>query len=122
MKKFFSIIACAMLMLLASCSTPQGAVNKLVDLKNDVKQNSVDYTMKDWKKCVKNYEDINYKIEKYALKGEYTPAQMTEIGKLQGETAAEMAKGAGGSLLNKAVTVGSNVKGLIEGFKSALGL
>lgn len=122
MKKIISISACAMLLLLASCSTPQRAVNQLQNLTTDVKMNSVDYTIKDWKKCVKDYENINYKIEKYALKGEYTTAQMNEIGKLQGECAAEMAKGAGGSLLNKAVNFGSNIKGIIDGFKSALGL
>ena len=122
MKKTIFISACDMLMLMASCSTPQSAVNKLVDLKNDVKVNGTEYTLKDWKKAVQKYEDVNVKIEKYALKGEYTPAQMTEIGKLQGETAAEMAKSAGTTLVGKTQTVVNNVKGIIDGFKSALGL
>ena len=122
MKKIFILCSCAALMLLASCSTPSRAVNQLDGLTKEFRTNSADYTIRDWKKAVDKYEKVNLKIEKYALEGRYTPEEMTEIGRMQGECTAEMAKGAGTSLYNKAITIGNNVKGIVEGFKQALGL
>lgn len=122
MKKIFVMCACVAAMVLASCSTPSRAVNQLDDLTQEIRANSADYTISDWKRAVGKYEKVNLKIEKYALKGKYTPEEMTEIGRKQGECTAEMAKGAGTSLYNKAITIGNNVKGVVEGFKKALGL
>lgn len=118
MKAKFFLLCCMLTMMFVSCTTPKKAVRQLSNLAEDVRNNSVNYDVKDWGQALKKYKAVNGQIVKYTLNGKYSAKQINEIARIQGECTAEMAKGAGKGLIQ----LGGSIKSFLEGFKSSLDL
>ena len=70
MKKCKFFVFCAMLLgvcLMTSCSTKQQAINSLDKFANELRKNSADYTLEDWKKAAEKYQNINIIAIKHGL-------------------------------------------------------
>ena len=81
MKKCKFFVFCAMLLgvcLMTSCSTKQQAINSLDKFANELRKNSADYTLEDWKHAAEKYQKVNNKILKL---DDYTLAEQKEIAK-----------------------------------------
>lgn len=117
-RSFFALAAIAVMMLLASCATKQSAVNDLRAFQQEIDTNGMTYSLNDWKKAAQDYAKINKRIYKHY--DEYTPQELEEVGKLNGQCAASFAKGTAQNLGNKAQGAVSLIKGLIDGVKTLL--
>lgn len=119
-QKTVAILGFAAMLLLASCSTSQSAVNDLRSFQQEIEVNGAMYTIKDWKKAAKSYARINKRIYKHY--SEYTPQQLQEVGKLNGQCAASFAKATTQSVASKAQGAVGIIKGIVDGVKESFGL
>lgn len=112
--KIKNLILCgAMGLTLASCSTKQSAINKLEDFSYELRDHSRYYDVNDWKKAGKKFVSIREKINKHEF--DYTPEEKAKIGRLEGECAKYMAKGAKEGVFDKLKDIGSEIKGFLDG-------
>ena len=98
---------------LASCSTKQSTINKLEDFSYELRDHSRYYDVNDWKKAGKKFVSIREKINKHEF--DYTPEEKAKIGRLEGECAKYMAKGAKEGVFDKLKDIGSEIKGFLDG-------
>ena len=69
-----AVVVCTM----SSCSTKQQAINRLDKFATELRKNSADYTLEDWKKAAEKYQKVNNKILKH---DDYTLNEQKEIAK-----------------------------------------
>lgn len=112
-------IVLATMLTLSSCSTKTRAINQLESLTYDLRDNSANYSLSDWQDAANRYIDIRKKINKHYT--DYTADEKERIGKLQGEAANYVAKGAKSSLINNVGGIASELKGLLEGIMGLVG-
>lgn len=112
-------IVLATMLTLSSCSTKSRAINQLESLTYDLRDNSANYSLSDWQDAANRYIDIRKKINKHYT--DYTADEKERIGKLQGEAANYVAKGAKSSLINNVGGIASELKGLLEGIMGLVG-
>ena len=98
-------------MSLTSCQTKQHAITQLENLSNDLRDNSEYYKLEDWKDAVNQFQKIRKNISKH----DYTPAERKQIGKLEGQCAGYFATGLKKNVTNGIISIGSEIKGMIEG-------
>ena len=98
---------------LASCSTKQSAISQLEDFSYELRDHSRYYDTKDWEKAGKRFVNIREKISKHEF--DYTAEEKAKIGRLEGECAKYMAKGAKEGVFDKLKNIGSEIKGILEG-------
>lgn len=114
MKSLKSVIICgAMGLILVSCATKQSAINKLEKFSYELRDHSRYYDADDWGKAGKKFVKIRDNINKHEF--EFTAEEKQKIGKLEGECARYMAKGAKDGVFDKLKNIGSEIKGIIEG-------
>ena len=112
--KIRNLVFCgAMALVMVSCSTQQSAINQLEDFSYELRDHSRYYDAKDWEKAGKKFVNIRKKISKHEF--DYTAEEKTKIGRLEGECAKYMAKGAKEGVFDKLKNIGSEIKGILEG-------
>lgn len=120
MKKIHLLIVCgAFAMLFASCSTKQSAINQLESFSTELRDHSRYYDIQDWEKAGKKFVDITKKVKKHEL--DYTPEELARIGKLEGECAGYMARGAKENITDRLNGFINELKGILQGVTDAFG-
>ena len=105
--------------MLASCSTKQTAINQLESFSTELRDHSRYYDIQDWEKAGKKFVDITKKVRKYEL--DYTPEEKARIGKLEGECAGYMARGAKDNVTDRLRGLLNEIQGIIQGVTGAFG-
>ena len=106
-------------MLFASCSTKQSAINQLESFSTELRDHSRYYDIQDWEKAGKKFVDITKKVRKYEQ--DYTPEEKARIGKLEGECAGYMARGAKDNVTDRLRGLLNEIQGIIQGVTGAFG-
>ena len=120
MKKVYYLVVCGVFaMLFASCSTKQSAINQLESFSTELRDHSRYYGIQDWEKAGKKFVDITKKVRKYEL--DYTPEELARIGKLEGECAGYMARGAKDNVTDRLRGLLNEIQGIIQGVTGAFG-
>ena len=120
MKKIYYLVVCGVFaMLFASCSTKQSAINQLESFSTELRDHSRYYGIQDWEKAGKKFVDITKTVKKYELK--YTPEELARIGKLEGECAGYMARGAKDNVTDRLKGFLNELKGILQGVTDAFG-
>ena len=120
MKKVYYLVVCGVFaMLFASCSTKQTAINQLECFSTELRDHSRYYDIRDWEKAGKKFVDITKKVRKYEL--DYTPEEKARIGKLEGECAGYMARGAKDNVTDRLRGLLNEIQGIIQGVTGAFG-
>ena len=120
MKKIYYLVVCGVFaMLFASCSTKQSAINQLESFSTELRDHSRYYGIQDWEKAGKKFVDITKKVRKYEL--DYTPEEKARIGKLEGECAGYMARGAKDNVTDRLRGLLNEIQGIIQGVTGAFG-
>ena len=120
MKKIYYLIVCgALAMLLASCSTKQRAIDQLESFSTELRDHSRYYDIQDWEKAGKKFVDITKTVKKYELK--YTPEELARIGRLEGECAGYMARGAKDNVTDRLKGFLNELNGILQGVTDAFG-
>ena len=120
MKKIYYLVVCGVFaMLFASCSTKQSAINQLESFSTELRDHSRYYDIQDWERAGKKFVDITKTVKKYELK--YTPEELARIGKLEGECAGYMARGAKDNVTDRLKGFLNEFKGILQGVTDAFG-
>ena len=120
MKKIYYLVVCGVFaMLFASCSTKQTAINQLESFSTELRDHSRYYGIQEWEKAGKKFVDITKKVKKYEL--DYTPEELARIGKLEGECAGYMARGAKDNVTDRLRGLLNEIQGIIQGVTGAFG-
>ena len=94
----------------SSCATRESAINDLQNFSYELRDNSQYYTAKKWKKAVNKFGKIRRRIARH----DYTVAERQRIGKLEGDCARYMAKGAKDGVLDQILGIGSEIQGILD--------
>lgn len=119
MKTIKLIICCVMVLLLASCSAKQSAINQLEKFSTELRDHSRYYDVQDWEKAGQKFVKITKKVKKYET--EYTAEEKSRIGRLEGECAGYMARGAKDNVTDRLRGIFNEIQGIIEGVTDAFG-
>ena len=119
MKTIKMIICGVMVLMLASCSTKQSAINQLESFSTELRDHSRYYDVQDWEKAGKKFVDVTKKVKKYQM--DYTPEELARIGKLEGECAGYMARGAKENITDRLSGFINELKGILQGVTDAFG-
>ena len=94
----------------SSCATRESAVNDLEKFSYELRDNSQYYTVKKWKKAVNKFGKIRKNISRF----DYTAAERQRIGKLEGDCARYMVKGAKEGVVDKVLGAGGELQGILD--------
>ena len=119
MKTIKLFICCVMVLVLASCSTKQTAINQLEKFSIELRDHSRYYDVQDWEKAGQKFVKITKKVKKYET--EYTAEEKSRIGRLEGECAGYMASGAKDNVTDRLRGIFNEIQGIIEGVTDAFG-
>ena len=120
MKKVYYLVVCGVFaMLFASCSTKQTAINQLESFSTELRDHSRYYDIQDWEKAGKKFVKLTKTVKKYEL--EYTPEELARIGRLEGECAGYMARGAKNNITDRLNGFINELKGILQGVTDAFG-
>ena len=120
MKKINYLIASgAFALMLTSCSTKQSAINQLEKFSTELRDHSRYYDVQDWEKAGQKFVKITKKVKKYET--EYTAEEKSRIGRLEGECAGYMARGAKDNVTDRLRGIFNEIQGIIEGVTDAFG-
>ena len=119
MKTIKLFICCVMVLVLASCSTKQTAINQLEKFSTELRDHSRYYDVQDWEKAGQKFVKITKKVKKYET--EYTAEEKSRIGRLEGECAGYMARGAKDNVTDRLRGIFNEIQGIIEGVTDACG-
>ena len=97
-------------MSVSSCSTRESAINDLQNFSYELRDNSQYYTVKKWKKAVNKFGKIRKNISRF----DYTAAERQRIGKLEGDCARYMVKGAKEGVVDKVLGAGGELQGILD--------
>lgn len=120
MKKII-LSAFAVIALMSSCSTSTSALNDLREIAYNVNTQGSYYNYDQWAKTAEKYYKTDKKIAKYAIDGKYSDAEMQEIGRLQSDCVTGFTKGVSTNIAGKVSNVANLLKGIVDGFKAAIG-
>ena len=120
MKKINFMIACGVLaLMLTSCSTKQSAINQLENFSYELRNHCRYYDVQDWENAGKKFVKLTKTVKKYELK--YTPEELARIGRLEGECAGYMARGAKNNITDRLNGFINELKGILQGVTDAFG-
>lgn len=95
----------------SSCATKEHAIGQLEDLSYDLRDHAADYSATDWQKAAERFTKVRKRIERHKL----TAADRKRVGKLEGQCARYMYKGAKEGLIDGIFGIGSEIQGILEG-------
>ena len=107
-----------MALVMASCSTKQSAISQLEDFSYELRDHSRYYDTNDWEKAGKKFVNIREKISKHEF--DYTAEEKAKIGRLEGECAKYMAKGAKEGVFDKIKGFANEINGVLQGILNAV--
>ena len=96
----------------SSCATRESAVNDLDKFSYELRDNSQYYTAKKWRKAVNKFGRIRREIARH----DYTVAERQRIGRLEGDCARYMVRGAKDGVVNSVFGLGSEIQGILDAF------
>ena len=99
-------------LMLVSCSTKQSAIEQLENFSKELRDNSRHYDADDWEKAGKKFVKIRKQVSKHEF--DYTAEEKAKIGKLEGQHATYMAKGATEGFFDKVKNIGSEINGILN--------
>jgi putative lipoprotein len=94
----------------SSCATRESAVNDLEKFSYELRDNSQYYTAKKWRKAVNKFGRIRREITRH----DYTVAERQRIGRLEGDCARYMVRGAKNGVVNSVFGLGSEIQGILD--------
>lgn len=95
-----------------SCATRESAINDLEKFSFELRDNSQYYTAKKWRKAVDKFGKIRREISRH----DYTVAERQHIGRLEGDCARYMVRGAKEGVMNSVFGLGSEIQGILDAF------
>ena len=113
---FFCIV---MVLALASCSKKQSAINQLESFSTELRDHSRYYDVQDWEKAGQKFVKLTKTVKKYQM--DYTPEELARIGRLEGECAGYMARGAKENFTDRLNGFINELKGILQGVTDAFG-
>lgn len=112
-KKMLVGLALLVAMLsVSSCATRESAINDLEKFSFELRDNSQYYTAKKWRKAVDKFGKIRREISRH----DYTVAERQRIGRLEGDCARYMVRGAKEGVMNSVFGLGSEIQGILDAF------
>ncbi|WP_449017988.1 hypothetical protein [Prevotella sp.] len=112
-KKMLMGLALIVAMLsVSSCATRESAINDLEKFSFELRDNSQYYTAKQWRRAVDKFGNIRREISRH----DYTVAERQRIGRLEGDCARYMVRGAKEGLMNSVFGLGSEIQGVLDAF------
>ena len=112
-KKMLMGLALIVAMLsVSSCATRESAINDLEKFSFELRDNSQYYTAKKWRKAVDKFGKIRSEISRH----DYTVAERQRIGRLEGDCARYMVRGAKEGVMNSVFGLGSEIQGILDAF------
>lgn len=96
----------------SSCATRESAINDLQNFSYELRDNSPYYTAKDWRRAVDKFGNIRREISRH----DYTVAERQRIGRLEGDCARYMVRGAKDGVMNSVFGLGSEIQGILDAF------
>ena len=96
----------------SSCATRESAINDLEKFSYELRDNSQYYTAKKWRKAVDKFVKIRREISRH----DYTVAERQRIGRLEGDCARYMVRGAKEGVMNSVFGLGSEIQGILDAF------
>ena len=94
----------------SSCATRESAVNDLEKFSYELRDNRQYYTAKKWRKAVNKFGRIRREIARH----DYTVAERQRIGRLEGDCARYMVRGAKNGVVNSVFGLGSEIQGILD--------
>jgi len=112
-KKMLMGLALIVAMLsVSSCATRESAINDLEKFSFELRDNSQYYTAKQWRRAVDKFGNIRREISRH----DYTVAERQRIGRLEGDCARYMVRGAKEGVMNSVFGLGSEIQGVLDAF------
>ena len=112
-KKMLMGLALIVAMLsVSSCATRESAINDLENFSFELRDNSQYYTAKQWRRAVDKFGNIRREISRH----DYTVAERQRIGRLEGDCARYMVRGAKEGVMNSVFGLGSEIQGVLDAF------
>lgn len=112
-KKMLMGLALIVAMLsVSSCATRESAINDLENFSYELRDNSQYYTAKQWRRAVDKFGNIRREISRH----DYTVAERQRIGRLEGDCARYMVRGAKEGVMNSVFGLGSEIQGILDAF------
>ena len=112
-KKMVLGLALIMAMLsVSSCATRESAINDLEIFSYELRDNSQYYTAKKWRRAIDKFGRIRREISRH----DYTVAERQRIGRLEGDCARYMVRGAKDGVVNSVFGLGSEIQGILDAF------
>ena len=96
----------------SSCATRESAINDLEKFSYELRDNSQYYTAKKWRKAVDKFGKIRREISRH----DYTVVERQRIGRLEGDCARYMVRGAKEGVMNSVFGLGSEIQGILDAF------
>lgn len=109
-KMFMGLALIVAMLLVSSCATRESAINDLENFSYELRDNSQYYTAKKWRKAVDKFGRIRREISRH----DYTVAERQRIGKLEGDCARYMMRGAKDGVMNSVFGLGSEIQGILD--------
>ena len=112
-KKVLMGLALIVAMLtVSSCATRESAINDFERFSYDLRDNSQYYTARKWRRAIDKFGSIRREISRH----DYTVAERQRIGKLEGDCARYMVRGAKDGVMNSVFGLGSEIQGILDAF------
>ena len=112
-KKVLMGLALIVAMLtVSSCATRESAINDLERFSYELRDNSQYYTARKWRRAIDKFGSIRREISRH----DYTVAERQRIGKLEGDCARYMVRGAKDGVMNSVFGLGSEIQGILDAF------
>ena len=96
----------------SSCATRESAINDLENFSYELRDNSQYYTAKKWRRAIDKFGRIRREISRH----DYTVAERQRIGRLEGDCARYMVRGAKDGVVNSVFGLGSEIQGILNAF------
>ncbi|WP_294311910.1 hypothetical protein [Prevotella sp. F0091] len=96
----------------SSCATRESAINDLENFSYELRDNSQYYTAKKWRRAIDKFGRIRREISRH----DYTVAERQRIGRLEGDCARYMIRGAKDGVVNSVFGLGSEIQGILDAF------
>ena len=96
----------------SSCATRESAINDLENFSYELRDNSQYYTAKKWRRAIDKFGRIRREISRH----DYTVAERQRIGRLEGDCARYMVRGAKDGVVNSVFGLGSEIQGILDAF------
>ena len=96
----------------SSCATRESPINDLEKFSFELRDNSQYYTAKQWRRAVDKFGNIRREISRH----DYTVAERQRIGRLEGDCARYMVRGAKEGVMNSVFGLGSEIQGVLDAF------